>query len=147
MEQKYIQTAIDYKKNVAGKFMLVEGAKLKQRIDGERFCVTRKIDGHMQVVFYVDGQVFMLNASGKERAKDLKCLDVFAEAVKAAGETETGMTVHWVTPVCDGGDIIAQYKVALSPIDTPDDIAAKEHVLEMKYFPLVIEKVLHEVFA
>ena len=46
IEQKYIQTAIDYKKNVAGKFVLVEGAKLKQRIDG-----------HMQVVFFVDGQV------------------------------------------------------------------------------------------
>ena len=86
MEQKYIQTAIDYKKNVAGKFMLVEGAKLKQRIDGERFAVTRKIDGHLQVVFFVDGQVFMLNANGREKASEgLKCLDTFAEAVKAAG--------------------------------------------------------------
>lgn len=36
------------------------------------------------------------------------------EAVKAAGETETGMTVHYVTPVCDGGEIIAQYRTALS---------------------------------
>ena len=85
IEQKYIQTAIDYKKNVAGKFVLVEGAKLKQRIDGQRFAVTRKIDGHMQVVFYVDGNVFMLNASGKQKAEQLKCLDAFAEAVKAAG--------------------------------------------------------------
>lgn len=67
IEQKYIQTAIDYKKNVAGKFVLVEGAKLKQRIDGQRFAVTRKIDGHMQVVFFVDGNVFMLNASGIRR--------------------------------------------------------------------------------
>ncbi len=64
------------------------------------------------------------------------------EAVKAAGETETGMTVHWVTPVCDGGEIIAQYKVALSPDDTVDDIAEKEHQLEMKYFPKVIEQLL-----
>ena len=64
------------------------------------------------------------------------------EAVKAAGETETGMTVHWVTPVCDGGEIIAQYKVALSPDDSVDDIAAKEHELEMKYFPKVVEQVL-----
>ena len=64
------------------------------------------------------------------------------EAVKAAGETETGMTVHWVTPVCDGGDIIAQYKVALSPDDTADDIAEKEHELEMKYFPQVVEQVI-----
>jgi hypothetical protein len=109
IEQKYIQAAIDYKKNVAGKFVLVEGAKLKQRIDGQRFAVTRKIDGHMQVVFFVDGQVteqrepssslerpsrdgtrrsqvFMLNANGREKASEgLKCLDTFAEAVKAAG--------------------------------------------------------------
>ena len=68
------------------------------------------------------------------------------EAVKAAGETETGMTVHWVTPVCDGGEIIAQYRVALSPEDTADDIAAKEHVLEMEYFPKVIEQILKENF-
>ena len=64
------------------------------------------------------------------------------EAVKEAGETETGMTVHWVTPVCDSGEIIAQYKVALSPEDTVDDIAEKEHLLEMKYFPKVVEEVL-----
>ena len=64
------------------------------------------------------------------------------EAVKAAGETETGMTVHYVTPVCDSGEIIAQYRVALSPDDTADDIAAKEHKLEMKYFPEIVEKVI-----
>ena len=68
------------------------------------------------------------------------------EAVKAAGETETGMTVHWVTPVCDGGDIIAQYRVALSPEDSAEVISEKEHVLEMKYYPLVILRVLNETF-
>lgn len=66
------------------------------------------------------------------------------EAVKAAGDTETGMTVHWVTPVCDGGGIIAQYRVTLSPDDTVDDIIEKEHQLEMKYYPKVIEQVLAE---
>ena len=68
------------------------------------------------------------------------------EAVKAAGETETGMTVHWVTPVCDAGEIIAQFRVALSPDDTVEDIAEKEHQLEMKYYPLVILRVLNEIF-
>ena len=67
------------------------------------------------------------------------------EAVKAAGEVETGMTVHWVTPVCDSGEIIAQYKVALSPDDSVDDIAEKEHQLEMKYFPKVVEQVLSDL--
>ncbi|MBR5062077.1 MAG: phosphoribosylglycinamide formyltransferase [Prevotella sp.] len=66
------------------------------------------------------------------------------EAVKAAGEQETGMTVHWVSEVCDGGEIIAQYKTPITPEDTPDDIADKEHVLEMEYFPKVIEQVLRE---
>ena len=69
------------------------------------------------------------------------------EAVKAAGETETGMTVHYVTPVCDSGEIIAQYRVALSPDDSVDDIADKEHQLEMEYFPQVVERVLRQTFS
>lgn len=68
------------------------------------------------------------------------------EAVKAAGETETGMTVHYVTPVCDSGEIIAQYRVTLTPEDTVDDIAEKEHQLEMQYFPQVVEQVINEIF-
>jgi len=61
-----------------------------------------------------------------------------------ANETETGMTVHWVSPVCDGGEIIAQFRTPITPDDTPDDIAAKEHVLEMKHFPQVIEAILKQ---
>ena len=68
------------------------------------------------------------------------------EAVKEAGEKETGMTVHYVTPVCDSGEIIAQYRVALSPEDTADDIAAKEHLLEMEHFPRIVEQVVNDIF-
>lgn len=64
------------------------------------------------------------------------------EAVKAAGETETGLTVHWVTPQCDGGAIVAQRRVSLLPEDTADDIARKEHELEMAHFPRIIEDLL-----
>jgi phosphoribosylglycinamide formyltransferase-1 len=64
------------------------------------------------------------------------------EAVWAAHEKETGMTVHWVNEQCDGGDIIAQYRVSLTPEDTPETIAAKEHELEMTYYPKVIEHLL-----
>ena len=69
------------------------------------------------------------------------------EAVKAAGEAETGMTVHWVTPVCDSGEIIAQFSTPLLPTDTADDIAEKEHQLEMQHFPHVVEQVIEETFA
>ncbi len=64
------------------------------------------------------------------------------EAVKAGGDTETGMTVHWVSREIDGGEIIAQFSTPLSPDDTPDDIAEKEHVLEMEHFPQVVEEVI-----
>ncbi|MBQ8701846.1 MAG: phosphoribosylglycinamide formyltransferase [Prevotella sp.] len=64
------------------------------------------------------------------------------EAVKAAGETETGMTVHWVSPVCDGGDIIAQFRCSITPEDTADNIAEKEHQLEMLHYPRVIEEIV-----
>ena len=64
------------------------------------------------------------------------------EAVKAAGETESGITIHYVTPVCDGGEIIAQFSTPLSPDDTPDDIADKVHELEMAHFPEVLNEVI-----
>ena len=64
------------------------------------------------------------------------------EAVKAAGERKTGMTIHWVTPVCDAGDIIAQFHIALTPDDTADDIALKVHKLEMDYLPMVVERLV-----
>ncbi|MBR5930170.1 MAG: phosphoribosylglycinamide formyltransferase [Prevotella sp.] len=69
------------------------------------------------------------------------------EAIKEAGETETGMTVHYVSNVCDGGEVIAKFSTPLSPDDTADDIAAKEHELEMKYFPKVIEEVIRKLLA
>ena len=66
------------------------------------------------------------------------------EAVRKANETETGMTVHWVSTVCDGGEIIAQFRTPITPDDTPDDIAGKEHILEMEHFPRVIETILKQ---
>ena len=69
------------------------------------------------------------------------------EAVKAAGETETGMTVHYVSNVCDGGEIIAQFSTPIDPDDTPDTIAAKEHELEMRHFPPVIEQLINNLQA
>ena len=128
MNQKYIQTAIDYKKNIAGKFVLVEGAKLKQRVDGQRICVTRKLDGHMQVVFWEGGKAFMLNSSGKQKADGLKCLDVFAAALKKAGVKSAAIAAELYLPDPDGrprcGDVPAALadpakkdRLSLAPFD------------------------------
>ena len=53
-------------------------------------------------------------------------------AVLAAGERETGITIHRVDPEYDTGEIIAQCAVAVKPDDTPETLAARvlaqEHI-------------------
>ena len=68
------------------------------------------------------------------------------EAVKASGEKQTGFTVHYVSSVCDGGEIIEQRKVNILPEDTVEDIAYKENQLELKEFPANIEKIINDTF-
>ena len=64
------------------------------------------------------------------------------EAVVAAGEKESGITIHYVNENYDEGQIIFQAKCEIQPTDTPDDVAAKVHDLEYEFFPKVLEEVL-----
>ncbi len=64
------------------------------------------------------------------------------EAVKENGETETGITIHFVNENYDEGAIIYQAKTNLLPNDTPEQIAEKVHALEYEHFPKVLEKLL-----
>jgi len=47
------------------------------------------------------------------------------EAVLAAGEKESGCTVHLVDSGCDTGKILVQKKVPVLPDDTPDSLYAR----------------------
>ena len=67
------------------------------------------------------------------------------EAVVAAGEKESGITIHMVDENCDGGRIIFQTTVSVTPEDTPDDVATKVHALEYEHLPRVIEKTLDSI--
>lgn len=64
------------------------------------------------------------------------------QAVKDAGETETGITIHLVNENYDEGKIIFQAATQVRPEDSPEDIAEKVHALEHRYFPEVIESLL-----
>jgi len=64
------------------------------------------------------------------------------EAVVAAGEKETGITIHWVDAHYDEGDIIFQARCAVDPSDTPTTVADKIHVLEHQHFAPTIEQLL-----
>ena len=67
------------------------------------------------------------------------------EAVVAAGETETGITIHYLNEHFDEGEIIVQYKCPVLLQDTAEDVAKKVHALEYEYYPKVIGGLLSEV--
>jgi phosphoribosylglycinamide formyltransferase-1 len=66
------------------------------------------------------------------------------EAVVAARDSESGITIHYVNENYDEGQIIFQARCPVLPSDTPEDVAAKVHALEYKYYPEVIEFIMKD---
>ncbi len=64
------------------------------------------------------------------------------EAVIAAGESESGITIHYVDEHYDKGGVILQVKCPVLSGDTPDMLANRIHQLEYEYFPKVVEELL-----
>jgi len=64
------------------------------------------------------------------------------ETVIAAGEKESGISIHYVNENYDEGQIIFQAKCPVEPGDTPETLANRIHELEHKHYPEVIEKVV-----
>jgi phosphoribosylglycinamide formyltransferase-1 len=64
------------------------------------------------------------------------------EAVVENREKESGITIHYVNEKYDEGNIIFQAKCPVLPEDSAEDVAAKIHELEYKYFPRVISELV-----
>jgi phosphoribosylglycinamide formyltransferase-1 len=62
------------------------------------------------------------------------------EAVLAAHEKETGMTIHLVDEGVDTGKILIQERVSVTPNDTPETLKEKVVALEKKYYPEIIRQ-------
>lgn len=64
------------------------------------------------------------------------------EAVLAAGETETGVSIHLVDAEYDTGPIIAQARVSVEPKDTPETLAARVLQREHTFFAETLQKIV-----
>jgi phosphoribosylglycinamide formyltransferase-1 len=64
------------------------------------------------------------------------------EAVLAAGDTESGATVHLADEIYDNGRILEQSTVAVLPDDTPETLAARILVQEHELYPRVLQKLI-----
>lgn len=65
------------------------------------------------------------------------------EAVIAAGERVSGITIHYVNEHYDEGQIIRQTQCPVYQTDTPDTLAARIHALEYEHYPQVVGELLH----
>ena len=67
------------------------------------------------------------------------------EAVIAAGETESGITIHYVNEFYDEGAPILQERCTITPDDTPATLARKIHLLEHQWYPVIVERLLSQL--
>ncbi len=66
------------------------------------------------------------------------------DLVLAAGETESGMTIHYVDEGLDSGQIIVQKKCSVIPGDTVESLKARVQELEKEWYPKVLEGMKRE---
>lgn len=62
------------------------------------------------------------------------------DLVLAAGEKESGMTIHLIDEGVDTGTIIVQKKCSVLPTDTRDTLKARVQALECEWYPKVLEE-------
>lgn len=60
-------------------------------------------------------------------------------AVLAAGEKESGITIHFVNEHYDEGEHIAQFRCPVIPSDTASSLAERVHGLEHAHYPEIVE--------
>lgn len=64
------------------------------------------------------------------------------DAVIAAGEKESGITIHYVNERYDEGEHLLQVRCPVLPDDTPDTLAARIHALEHEHYPQLVEQLV-----
>jgi folate-dependent phosphoribosylglycinamide formyltransferase PurN len=62
------------------------------------------------------------------------------EEVIASGDKESGISIHYVDPLYDHGQLIFQAKCRVEETDTPESLAKKIQLLEHAHFPRIIEE-------
>ncbi len=77
----------------------------------------------------------------KYGGKGMYGLRVHQEVI-ASGDTQSGITIHYVNEKYDEGQIIFQKRCQVNREDTPETLAEKIHQLEYRFYPEIIEKEL-----
>ena len=116
-----IRAAIDYKRRVAGTFMLVEPKNMRARLSGSDFAVTRKIDGVMAYCVYRDGDVAILGSAGRDLSAVPVARDL-AAALKAAKAKDAVIAAELYVPNDNGRPRVFDANSALADPNGADKL-------------------------
>lgn len=107
------EAAIGFKRRISQQFMLLEPSALKDRIYGETFVVTRKIDGVMACAFYRNGTVTLVGSGGRNLSA-APCGEVLAAALQKAGVRSATVACELYAPVSKGRPRVSDVLAALA---------------------------------
>lgn len=114
MNNEFAAIAKNYKRRISSSFVLVDGSKIGEKINGENFCVTKKIDGVMQVLFFRNGSASAYSSNGIEQ-KQLPCVEKFAELCKKSGlKSATVVAELYVTLSSSGRERVHDVSTAIA---------------------------------
>lgn len=125
MITNYAQFAQDYKRSLSNQFMLVDGAKLTDKIQGEDLFITLKVDGILQVIFYHQGQIEAYNTGGR-RTIDLPCLQELASMCQRAGLQSAVIAAELYAPL-HGRERVGDVATALADPALYDKLMLAPH--------------------
>ena len=144
MNKEFAEFAKKYKRTWAGTFMLVEGAKLMDKISGEDYWVTRKMDGILQVIFVRNGKMEAYTSHGHEIPSALPCYQELASILCSKGISDITLGAElYATISNDGRERVGDVKTAaantalhkdlhLAPFDIIDENGTAPEVAHYK---------------
>jgi ATP-dependent DNA ligase len=84
---------MDFKKRLSQQFLSVNSTEIDSRIKGNKFWVSKKMDGHLQLVIFDDDPIFMVGRNGTVRM-NIPCLDHMKKILKEKN-------IHKATIACE----------------------------------------------
>ena len=80
VDQTIRELPFDYKKRLSQRFNAIDTTQINSKVTGKLFYVSRKMDGHFQLVFFNGKEAFMIGRNGTVRA-NLPCLAELAHTL------------------------------------------------------------------
>ncbi len=74
VDESLRELPFEYKKRLGRSFYAINSKEISSRISGNNFHVSKKIDGHLQLIVFNGEQIFMIGRSGTVRT-GLSCLE------------------------------------------------------------------------